>query len=89
MQKELEKGMFTLYEDGIEKNYETILTFYNSDFKKNYVVYTDNTDDDMGNLNLYASSYDPNDTLFNLNPVLREEEWNNINEVIDGIISNS
>ncbi len=89
MQEELEKGEFVLSIDGIEQKYNTILTFYNSEFKKNYVVYTDDTLDDYGNLKIFASIYDPNDKVFNLIPILKDEEWNNINEVIDSIISNS
>ena len=88
MQEELEKGEFVLSIDGVEKKYNTILTFYNGEFKKNYVVYTDDMLDESGSLNLYASSYDPDDKDFNLVPILKDEEWNNINEVLDGIISN-
>lgn len=88
MQSELEKGEFVLVENDIEKRYSTILTFYNSDFDKNYVVYTDDTYSPSGNLNIYASCYNPFDSEFKLNPILSDEEWNNIDKVIDGIISN-
>ena len=86
MQEELEKGSFTLVNDGKEVTYTTFLTFYNKENKKNYVIYTDAVDD-SDDFNLYASTYDPCDTEFNLNPVLRDDEWENINSVIDSIIS--
>ena len=87
MQYELEKGTFVLNENGSENEYTTVLTFYNQETKKNYVVYTDNSTDDCDNLNLFASSYDPYDSGFHLNPVLRDDEWQNINEVLGNIIA--
>ena len=86
MQKELENGTFILNENGIETEYTTILTFYNQENQKNYVVYTDNTIDEIDNLNLFASSYDPNDEEFNLYPVMRDDEWQNINEVLNNVV---
>ncbi len=82
MQEELEKGNFTLLESGKEIEYTTILTFYSEDFKKNYVVYTDNTTSEDGKLNTFASSYNPNSESFELNPIETKEEWDNIEKVI-------
>ncbi len=87
MQEELEKGKFILNENGEEKEYTTILTFLNKENGKNYVVYTDETKDEDDNINLYASSYDPNDSGFHLYDVLRDDEWNKINQVLNNLIS--
>ena len=81
MQRELEKGNFTIDVDGKSVSYDTVLTFYNTKNGKNYVIYSDSSEDDE-NLNLYASIYDPNSTDFTLLPVETEEEWKNINEVV-------
>lgn len=80
MQKELEKGKFILNIDGKDIVYDTILTFYNTKFQKNYVVYSVENDE---NMNLYASSYNPNSTYFTLDPVEKDEEWNVINNVLN------
>ena len=83
MQEELEKGKFILNIDGVDVVYHTILTFYNNKTKKNYVVYTSSDPDKDDDIDLYASIYDPNATKFELLPVETDEEWNNINGVIN------
>ena len=83
MQEELEKGKFIMTEDGEEKEYETLFTFYNKDNNKNYVVYTDNTTNSEGGLNTFASRYNPESQEFLLLPVETEEEWANIDSVIN------
>lgn len=83
MQEELQKGKFIMNEDGIEKEYETLFTFMNKDNHKNYVVYTDNSLDNDGNLNTFASCYNPNSEEFILLPVESEEEWTNIDQVVN------
>ena len=82
MQKELENGTFILLEDGKEIEYTTLLTFYNEDFDKNYVIYTDNTTSDDGNLNMFASSYNPDGEDFEFYPIETKEEWNNVEQVL-------
>ena len=91
MQNELQKGKFVLNEDGEEKEYETLFTFINNDNKRNYVVYTDNTTDEEGNLNTFASCYDPYGKEFALFPVETDEEWSNIDSMINdfmGVVGN-
>ncbi len=83
MQKELENGSFTLLENGKEIEYTTLLTFYNEDFNKHYVVYTDNTTSEDGNLNTFASTYNPMGDDFELYPIETEEEWDNIEQVLN------
>ena len=91
MQEELQKGKFMMNEDGADKEYETLFTFINKDNNKNYVVYTDNTVDETGKLNTFASSYDPNSREFILLPVETEEEWSNIDSMVNdfmGVVGN-
>lgn len=83
MQEILEEGKFLLTdEEGNEVEYSTLLTFYNKENNKNYVVYTDETEDEEGGVNIYASIYDPNSSELDLLPVETEEEWININSVL-------
>ena len=64
--------------------YEIILAFKWSKTNKNYVVYTDNTTNDDGNLNVYASIYYPDDDT-KLDSIETDEEWNQIEERLDNL----
>lgn len=63
--------------DGREIEYEVLLAFTLRKTGKNYVVYTDNTVDDNGNLNVFASIYFKEDDS-RLEQIETEEEWNEI-----------
>ena len=92
MQEELEKGKFIMNEDGVDKEYETLFTFINRENNKNYVIYTDNTVDSDGKLNSFASSYDPYSKEFLLLPVETDEEWDNIDSMVNdfmGVVGNA
>lgn len=82
MQEVLEKGSFTLNVNGEDIVYDTVLTFYNTKNGKNYVVFSDSDESDE-EIKFYASVYDPYSSDFNLTPVETEEEWENINSVVN------
>ena len=63
--------------NGNEQEYEILLAFKLPKTEKNYVVYTDNTKDESGSLNIYASIYYPDDDT-RLDSIETEEEWNAI-----------
>lgn len=63
--------------NGNEQEYEILLAFQLPKTEKNYVVYTDNTKDEYGSLNIYASIYYPDDDT-RLDSIETEEEWNAI-----------
>ena len=44
---------------------------------KNYIVYTDNTNDENGSLNVFAAIYYPYDSN-KLDPIETDEEWDEI-----------
>ena len=51
-----------LDENGNEVIYDVLFTFESEETNKNYIVYTDNKIDEVtGNIEVYASIYDPND----------------------------
>lgn len=64
-------------EDGKEKEYEIITAFKWSKTNKNYIVYTDNTNDENGNLNIYAAIYYPQDDS-KLDAIETGEEWDEV-----------
>ena len=71
--------------DGKEVDCEVLFTFESEETKKNYIVYTDNTEDDDGNTRVYASIYDPNDTNGELLPIETDREWKIIETILDSI----
>ena len=80
----MKKNSFTLIdENGNEKIYDVLFTFESEETHKNYIVYTDNTKDSEGNIEVYASTYDPNDPHSKLEAIETDKEW----KVIETILS--
>ena len=80
----MKKNSFTLIdENGNEVEYDVLFTFESEETNKNYIVYTDQTKDDAGNIQVYASIYDPNDPNSKLEPITTDKEW----KVIETLLS--
>lgn len=76
--------MFQIVNDeGLTIECEVLFTFESDETGKNYIVYTDNTLDDMGNTNVYASIYNSNTNQTKLLPIETDKEW----EIIETILS--
>lgn len=73
-------------EEGKEITCEVLFTFDSEETGKNYIVYTDNTKDEEGNIKVYASIYDPNDTT-KLEPITTDKEWKIIQIVLDEVMA--
>lgn len=77
------KNVFTMVNDkGENVECEVILTIDSDEFKKSYLVYTDHTLDDNGNIRTYASIYDPTGASLDLQPVTTDDEWDMIESVL-------
>ena len=77
-------GRFTvLNSEGKEVECEILFTFDSDDSSKSYIVYTDNTVDEEGNTNVYASWIDSNDG--NLHEIDCEDEWKSIESILSVI----
>lgn len=81
----MKKSTFSmLNEEGKEVVYDVLFTFENEETKKNYIVYTDNTiDEKTGNVEVYASIYDPKDKHSKLEPIETDKEWKVIETILD------
>ena len=80
----MKKNSFTLIdENGNETIYDVLFTFESEETHKNYIVYTGNTKDSEGNIEVYASIYDPNDPHSKLEAIETDKEW----KVIETILS--
>lgn len=78
-----EDMFFTVCNDeGEEVKCELLLTFEDSATGKNYIVYTDNTEDEEGNTRVYANQFDPNGEESALLPIEEERIWTIIEEML-------
>ncbi len=77
---------FTIVDkDGKEIECEVLFTFESDETKKNYIVYTDNSKDEEGNVKVYASIYNPNRENTELMPIETDREWKVIETILDTI----
>jgi len=74
-----------LNEEGKEVECEVLFTFESEETNKNYIVYTDNTTDNDGNVKVYASIYDPQNDSSELIPIETEREWKIIETILESI----
>ena len=82
----MEKNSFTIIdEEGVEKSFDVLFTFDNDETNKSYIVYTDNTLDKDGKVQVYASIYDPNNEHSDLKEIKTEKEWKVIETILGSI----
>lgn len=80
----MNKNTFTMIdENNNEITYDVLFTFESDETKKNYIVYTDQSKDEAGNIQVFASIYDPEDPNSKLEAIETEKEW----KVIEMILS--
>ena len=70
-------------DEGKEIECEVLFTFDSDETNKSYIVYTDNTKDEEGNLKVYANTYDPTGKEQELKPITEDKEW----QVIENILA--
>lgn len=69
---------------GKEFEYEILCAFELAETEKNYIVYTNNTKDEHGNLNVFASIYYPDDDS-RLDSIETEEEWEVVESMLESL----
>lgn len=74
---------FKIIEDGKEITCDILLTFRDENNNINYIVYTDGTKDDEGELEVYASRYIVKGNDFYLEEIKSESEWNLIDNMLE------
>lgn len=72
-------------ENGKDVDCEVLFTFESEETNKNYMVYTDNTTDEEGNVKVYASIYNPELEPTILEPIETEKEWKIVETILDEI----
>ena len=80
----MKKNSFSMLdENGNEVVYDVLFTFESEETNKNYIVYTDNSRDDQGNIEVYASIYYPDDPNSRLEAIETEKEWKVIETILE------
>lgn len=64
---------------------DVLFTFDNNDTNKSYIVYTDNTKDELGNTKVYANTFDSDNDDGLLGAVETDEEWAIIEQIFSSI----
>ena len=80
----MKKNTFSMIdENGNEIIYDVLFTFESEETGKNYIVYTDNSRDEKGNIVVYASIYYPDDPKSKLEAIKTEKEWKVIETILN------
>lgn len=81
-----DKNTFTVTnKEGKQVQCDVLFTFDSDETGKSYIVYTDNTKDAQGNVQVYASIYDPEDPNTKLEEIQTEKEWKVIETILKTI----
>ena len=79
---EINEFFVLLDEEGNEVPCQTLFMFDNPETEKSYVVYTDNTCSEDGNLNIFASVFEYEGEELKLTDIETDEEWETVSQVI-------
>ena len=80
------KNQFKLKDEyGNETVYDVLFTFDNEETNKSYIAYTDNSVDETGNVQVYASVYYPGTDSTRLDPIETDKEWQVIEKILETI----
>ena len=79
----MENTFKIINDNGEEVMCDVLFTFDSEETKKSYIVYTDNSNDAQGNVQVFASIYDPNVEDQKLEPITTEQEWKVIETILN------
>ena len=80
--------MITTLPDGTKEEVEVLLSFKFNDNNKEYVIYTKNEVDEVGNVTIYISKVDRTSGSPVLNTVSDNDEWTRIKSVLRELSKN-
>lgn len=80
----MEQNSFKVINDqGQEILCDVLFTFDSEETNKSYIVYTDNSKDEEGNVQVFASIYDPKEQNPKLEPIETDQEWKIIETILN------
>lgn len=68
---------------------DVLFTFDSDETKRSYIVYTDNSKDELGNVKVYANIFDSFSDSGDLLPIETKEEWDTIEQIFNSINENN
>ena len=74
---------FKIIEDGKEIVCDIVLTFRDDNNDINYIIYTDGTKDEDGELEIYAFRYKMVEGSFILEEIVNDYEWDLIDNMLE------
>ena len=83
--KDVEESFYAIGPDGKEVKYDVLFTCESNDGSKHYIVYTDHSVDEGGNVRVFASTYTPGVENMELKPLETEKEWKIIEFMLEEI----
>lgn len=72
-------------ENGNETKCDVLFTFDSEETGRSYIVYTDNSVDNEGSTQVFASIFNPNCDIQQLIPIETEKEWKIIEIILEEI----
>lgn len=82
----MEENTFkVINKEGKEVTCNILFTFDSDETNKSYIVYTDNSIDENGNIQVYASIFHPEQENTKLEPIESEKEWKVIETILETI----
>lgn len=79
----MENETFILDTENGQIECNVLLRFQMEENKKNYLVYTDNTVDEEGELNIFIASYEQNDDSGELKDIEDQQELEKITKILE------
>ena len=80
----MEKNTFKVINDkGVEVTCHILFTFDSEETGKSYIVYTDDSKDSDGNIQVYASIFNPDDPNTKLEEITTDKEWKVIETILE------
>lgn len=81
--KEERKTFVLQDEKGNQVEYEEWFSFESTETGKHYIVYSDNVEDEKGNIKAYVSIYDPANDEVKVNEKITDEELKVVEDIIE------
>ena len=75
--------------EGQRMDFDVLFTFDNEETEKSYVVYTDDSKDENGNVRVFASAYTSNGDTTDLLPIETSTEWKIIETILNSLQENA
>ena len=72
-------------ENNEEIECDVLFTFDSEETNKSYIVYTDNSLDELGNVKVYANTYEKDKEIGSLGEIESQEEWTIIEQIFSSI----